>query len=85
MSEACFLGQTLTVHLDHHQHLAHEVVILSLADCEEIFATGGARFKNQTYKAEFIPTYRKEPKKEKKPKGTPSSSTTDQQPQGLFQ
>jgi len=66
---------------DHHQHLAHEVVILNLADCEEIFATGGARFKNQTYKTEHIATYRKEPKKEKKPKGTPSSSTTDQQPQ----
>ena len=69
---------------DHHQHLAHEVVIVQLADCEEIFATGGARFKNQTYKAEFIPTYRKETKKEKKPKGTPSSSTTEQQPQGSF-
>merc|ERR1712113_135021 len=66
---------------DHHQHLAHEVVILNLADCEEIFATGGARFKNQTYKTEHIATYRKEPKKEKKPKGTTSASTTDQQPQ----
>ena len=53
-----------------------------MADCEEIFATGGARFKNQTYKTENIATYRKEPKKEKKPKGTQSSSTTDQQPQG---